>query len=102
SIERFGFAVFVIHPSGIEGIYSSIESIGRAINEDAKAGALVARLRIRERIVRERVAGKERPTVFFLVWPDPLITAGRGAFITELIEIAGCKSISDDLSNEWP
>src|SRR5205807_10336108 len=102
SIERFGFAVFVIHPRGIEGIYSSIASIGRAINEDAKAGALVARLRIRERTVRQRVSGKVKPTVFFLVWADPLITAGRGAFITELVEIAGGKSISDDLPNEWP
>jgi iron complex transport system substrate-binding protein len=102
SIERLGFTVFVVHPHGIEGIYRSIESIGRAINEDAKASALVARLRVRERIVRERVAGKAKPTVFFLVWSDPIMTAGRGAFITELIEIAGAKSISDDLPHEWP
>jgi iron complex transport system substrate-binding protein len=102
SIERLGFTVFVVRPHGIEGIYRSIESIGRAINEDDKAVALVARLRVRERIVRERVAGKGRPTVFFVVWPDPIMTAGRGAFITELIEIAGGKSISDDLPHEWP
>jgi len=102
SIERLGFTVFVVHPRGVEGIYHSIESIGRAINQDDKASALVARLRLRERVVRERVAGKDRPTVFFLVWPDPIMTAGRGAFITELIEIAGGRSISDDLPREWP
>ncbi len=36
------------------------------------------------------------------MWSDPIITAGRGAFITELISIAGGKSVSDDLPNEWP
>jgi len=102
AIEHLGFTVFVIQPHGIAGIYNSIESIGRAINQSTKASELVIRLRERERSVRERVAGKARPTVFFLVWPDPITTAGRGAFVTELIEIAGGKSISDDLPYEWP
>ncbi len=102
SLEHLGVPVFVIHPQGVEGIYQSIESIGRAIDGEAQASALVARLRIRVRSVRERVAGKGTPTVFFLLWPDPVMTAGRGAFITELIEIAGAKSVTDDLPNEWP
>jgi len=37
-----------------------------------------------------------------LLWPDPIITAGRGAFITDLIAIAGGASITRDLANEWP
>ncbi len=102
SIEHLGVPVFVIYPHGVQGIYHSIESIGKAINQDAQASALVARLQKREQIVRRRAAGKGTPTVFFVLWTDPIITAGRGAFITELIGIAGGKSISDDLPNEWP
>jgi iron complex transport system substrate-binding protein len=102
SIERLGIPVFVIYPHGVEGIYHSIGSIGIAINQEAQASALVARLQGREQAVRQRVAGKKAPTVLFLVWTDPIITAGRGAFITELIDIAGGKSVSDDLPNQWP
>jgi len=102
SIQQLGFPVFVIQPHGIEGIYRSIQSVGEAINQDQNAASLIARLQIRERAVRKRVAGKNAPSVFFLLWPDPIITAGRGAFITELIAIAGATSITRDLGTEWP
>jgi iron complex transport system substrate-binding protein len=102
SIEHLGIPVFAIYPHGVEGIYRSIGSIGKAINQEAQASALVERLQERERAVRQRVAGKKTPTVLFVMWTDPIITAGRGAFITELIDIAGGKSVSDDLPNEWP
>lgn len=102
TIERLGLPVFVIHPQGMAGVYRAIENIGRAIHREPQAAVLIARLHERERAVRERVAGKKMPAILFLVWPDPILTAGRGAFITELIEIAGGKSITADLPNEWP
>jgi iron complex transport system substrate-binding protein len=33
---------------------------------------------------------------------DPIITIGKGAFITEIIAAAGGRSITDDLDQEWP
>lgn len=102
SIQQLGFPVFVIQPHGIEGIYRSIQSLGEAINQHQNAASLIARLHDRERAVRARVAGTNSPSVFFLLWPDPIITAGRGAFVTELITIAGATSITRDLPNEWP
>jgi len=101
SIERLGLPVFVVHPLGLEGIYRSIEDIGGVIGEPAKARELVGLLRQREQAVRQRVAGKDAPTVFYVLWHDPIMTAGHGAFITELIEIAGGRSISSDLAAEW-
>jgi ABC-type Fe3+-hydroxamate transport system substrate-binding protein len=65
SIEQMRFPVFVIYPHGIEGIYRSIESIGEAINQPQKAASLIAKLRARESSVREHVADKKPPSVFF-------------------------------------
>jgi ABC-type Fe3+-hydroxamate transport system substrate-binding protein len=101
SIEKLGVPVFVVHPHGLHDIYHSIASIGAAIGAERDAAALVARLRAREDAVRRQVAEGSRPSVFFLLWPDPIMTAGRGAFITELIEVAGGTSITADLPNEW-
>jgi len=102
SIQGLGFPVFIIQPHGIAGIYRSVESIGEAINEQNRASALVRSLRAREDAVRKRVAGEKSPSLLFLLWPDPLMSAGRGAFISELIEIAGGNSITSDVENEWP
>jgi iron complex transport system substrate-binding protein len=102
AMERLGLAVFVIVPHGLQGIYRSMESLGRAIGAELQASALVAKLRGREAAVRQRVAGKPRPTIFYLLWADPIMSAGHGAFITELIETAGGKSVTGDLATEWP
>ena len=102
SIEGLGFPVFVIQPHGIAGVYKSVQSIGEAINERDRASTLVRSLRAREEAVRKRVAGKQSPSLFFVLWPDPLMSAGKGAFITELIEIAGGNSITAGVENEWP
>ncbi len=36
------------------------------------------------------------------MWYDPIITIGKHAFITEIIETAGAKSVTDDLIPDWP
>ena len=113
-IERLGVPVFLVSPSGLAGLYRSIASIGLALGRQADAAALVERLRRRERGVREQAASsatsspaslgtqsKTQPTVFFAISLSPCITAGRGAFITELLEAAGARSVTADLPQEW-
>ncbi len=41
------------------------------------------------------------PSVFLVLSLDPCITAGRGAFITELIASAGARPITNDLPQDW-
>lgn len=101
-LERLGIPTFVIHPRGISGIYASISNLGNVLDRKKGADDLLTSLQSRERQVRERVKGKPGPRVFFLLWPDPVMTAGKNAFITELIEIAGGKSVTDDIARDWP
>ena len=42
------------------------------------------------------------PRVFMPIWYDPITTIGKNAFITEIIEAAGGRSVTDDLATEWP
>ena len=101
-IERMGIPVFLVNPSGLAGLYRSIEGIGRALGRESDAAALVVRLRQRERRVREQAApSAARPTVFFAISLDPCITAGGRAFVTELLEAAGARSVTGDLPQEW-
>jgi iron complex transport system substrate-binding protein len=101
-LERLGSPVFMVDPHGIEGIYASILSIGRALNREPDAKALVARLRTRVDKVKARVSGKPRVRVFMAIWYDPVMTIGKRAFISELIEAAGGCSVTDDIAQEWP
>jgi iron complex transport system substrate-binding protein len=100
-VERMGVPVFLVNASGIEGLYSSIASIGRVVGRERESTALVAQLRIRERKIRSEAATGSRPTVFFAISIDPCITAGHRAFITELLSAAGARSVTDDIAQEW-
>ena len=101
-LERLGIVVFMISTHGVEGIYQSITSLGRALNRENSARDLVARLRAREAQVRRQVNGKPVVSILMPVGYDPILTIGKHAFITELIEIAGGHSVTSDLDQDWP
>ena len=101
-LQRLGIPVFIVDPHGIEGIYASILRLGWALNREPDANTLVARLRTRVDAVKARVSGKPKVRVFMAIWYDPVMTIGKRAFISELIDAAGGRSVTDDIAQEWP
>ena len=101
-LEQIGIAVFMVAPHGFEGIYRSIASLGVALNREEQAHSLIQRLRTREAAVRQRASGKPAVSLLMPIWYDPIVTVGKRAFITELIEIAGGRSVTSDIEQEWP
>jgi iron complex transport system substrate-binding protein len=101
-LEHLGVAVFVLNPHGIEGILSSILSLGKALDREESAMGLVSELRARLKAVEVRVETKPLIRVFMPIWYDPVVTIGKHAFITEFIRAAGGRSVTDDLNQEWP
>jgi iron complex transport system substrate-binding protein len=101
-LEAVGIPVYLVDPKGLAGILKSVSSVGDALNRTVQATALNASLSSRITAVRARSAGKPRPKVLLPVWYDPIITIGKHAFITEIIETAGAQSVTDDLIPDWP
>ena len=101
-LERAGIPIFLVSPHGIAGIFHSVESVGIALNRASQADALVHSLQQRVEAVRMRTKGLPAPRVFMPIWYDPITTIGKNAFITEIIEAAGGRSVTDDLASEWP
>ena len=101
-IERLGIPVYLIDPHGIEGLLHSVRSLGEVLGREREATVLANSLQQRIAAVRARTQGLARPTVFMPIWYDPIITIGRGSFISEIIAAAGGRSITGDLIPEWP
>ncbi|HEX5483327.1 MAG TPA: cobalamin-binding protein [Terriglobia bacterium] len=101
-LDHLGIPVFVVHPLGLEGILESINQIGQATNREPAAQELVKRLEAREARVAARVRGLPRPKVFVVIWYQPVITVGKGAFVTDVITAAGGRSVTADIPQAWP
>jgi iron complex transport system substrate-binding protein len=101
-LERFGIPVFLVNPRDLAGILHTDTTIGQALNREPEAKALNTRLQQRIEAVKARTHGLSAPTVFMPVWYDPITTIGRHAFITEIVAAAGSRSVTDDMSADWP
>jgi len=101
-LQNVGVPVYLVDPHGLSGILRSVGSVGEALNRVPQAAALNASLNQRIAAVRARSAGKPAPRVLVPVWYDPIITIGKNAFISQLVETAGAKSVTDDLLPDWP
>jgi iron complex transport system substrate-binding protein len=101
ALQRLGIPVFLFNTGNLSNIYHTVELVGRIMGREREATALIASLRMRESKVRAQSTSKDKPTVLLVLSIDPLITAGRNAFITEMISAAGGKSVTDDLAQDW-
>lgn len=95
-------AVFVTDPRDLEGVFRTIDQIGRIVGHQQQAEQLIQKLRDRTRAVEEAVKGKQPVRVFFQVSAEPLIAPGRDAFVTDLMRRAGAISVTADVATAWP
>lgn len=101
-LERLGLPVFVVRPEGLDGVYASIQAVGRLLGRPTRARALVEVMRSRVRWVAEQVARRPRVRVLYVLWPDPLITAGRGSVIDDLVRLAGGENVAGRIALRYP
>jgi iron complex transport system substrate-binding protein len=101
-LQSQNIAVFVTDPHDLDGVFKSIEQIGKILNHEQQAQALVQSLRERTNAVEQAV--KQTPPVrtFYQVSAEPLYTAGHDAFVTDLMRRAGGASVTGDVPGAWP
>lgn len=101
-LQNQNIAVFVTDPHDLEGIFHSIEQVGRILGQTEQAGQLVKSLRQRTSAVELAVRQEPLVRVFYQVSGEPLYTIGKDAFLTDLIRRAGAVSVTADVPGAWP
>jgi len=86
----------------VADVTSLMRRLGELTGREAAAGPLVAGLEQRIVAVKKAVLPLARPRVLYVLWPEPLIVPGRGAIVTELIQLAGGQSLTADDPDAWP
>jgi len=105
ALEQVGIPVVALAARTFDEVYADIQLAGRLTGHPEEAAQVVAQMKQRVAAVQEKVAAippEERLTVFWEVWDEPLITAGPGTFIGQMIEMAGGVNIFADVTEDWP
>ena len=101
-LARLKIPVYVVNPITVEDVLDLLSRLGRLADRGEAADRAVAALRERIQAVSARVAGRPRPRVLYVLWPDPLIVPARDALVSELIALAGGDSVTADGGQGYP
>jgi len=92
-----GLNVYVSRADSLEGIFADITALGRVLERAKEADALVASLR-----ARVGTAPASLVSCAMIVWPSPLVVAGPGSHVGDLLRAAGCANVAGDASQPYP
>lgn len=103
-LEKLGLKVIVSDPKNIPELFESIIQIGKATGREQEARLLVEGMRARIDIIKfmvEKIREDKRPKVFIEIWHDPIMTAGPGSIVDEILTLAGGKNIAYDVPRAY-
>lgn len=102
-VSSLGVPVLCLFSPDIAHLEQSVLLLGRATGQDSQARKALASFQARVGAVDKQVAALKgsRPVVFIDISPSPLMTAGKGTFMDELVERAGGSNLAQDLGKGY-
>jgi len=105
-LTDLGVKIYVVEANTIDEVYMEITNMGRILGKDTEARELVDELKKQVEGISSKVAGlteDKKPKVFYEVWNEPLMSAGKNTSINDLIEKAGgINIVAADGLEGWP
>ena len=116
TIEKNGISVYVMNPSGLDGVFHNLEQLGVMFGTNEATTKLVDELSKRESRVRELLGTFPVPDetwadyekrvvpqkVFVQISKEPLFTIGKDAFLNDLLMSAGGRSVTESVPSAFP
>lgn len=101
-LQALGHTIYVDYPRDFDGIARSIRNFGVLTGNEASADAAAASLLDSMRGLRERFGARPPVSVFYQVWPEPLITVNDRQIIGQSIALCGGRNIFAQLDSLSP
>ena len=101
-LERMNIKTYVLNPHDINDVLSDITEIGNVTGQRSIAQELTGSLTRRINTVKKKAMEGRQKRVIYLVSANPIISAGPGSFIHDLIITAGGINVLTDSPIRYP
>ena len=116
TLEQNGIAVYVTNPLSFSDVIEELKKLAGILGTEDRANQVINALIEREKTVHQavgtyRLNGEDDTAydrrvqtvrVFLQISDEPLFTIGQGAFLNNLIEAAGGRSVTADVETAYP
>jgi len=103
-LQKLGFKIIVSDPKNIPELFESIIEIGEVTGKQDEAESMVSNMRKRIAAITAKVKKvplDKRPKAFIEIWYDPIMTAGPGSIVAEILNLAGGINIAYDAPRSY-
>ena len=101
-LEKLGMKVYVVDPKTYDGTIATIENIGKLAGTEDGATAVADKMTAARQEVQAKVGDLAPATTFLEIYSKPLMTAGSGTFIDDMITLAGGENIGAQAGAGFP
>jgi len=103
-LEALGIPCFAVGPQDLDAVLGTIERVGALLGAEARGHAEANALRRRAEDVRAaaRTGPGPEPAVLFALSTEPIIAAGSGTFLDEMIRLAGGRNVAARFGGRYP
>ncbi len=101
-LEGLGMKVFVVDPKTYDGVVADIAALGKLTGSETKAQQVVAQMTQAKADVQAKVGSLAKASTFLEIYSKPLMTAGSGTFIDDMITLAGGTNIGAQAGSGFP
>ena len=105
-LKDAGIEVYVSNAVSIDAVKQEVLDIGKLTGHEKEAQKVVkemnASLSRTEKYIKSKRKGKAAPKVYWEVWNDPMMSAGKNSFMNDIIQKAGGNNIFGNLAEAYP
>ena len=102
ALEEMGIPCFAVAPQDLEAVFTAIDRLGNLLGAADRGRVEADALRRRAQLARSSSDDAEKPAVLFVVSIAPIIAAGGGTFMDELVRLAGGRNAAARFSGRYP
>lgn len=89
-------------PESIDEVIDTINRLGKLTGKVEEAKELTDSMNAKKDEILSKIADAEPKRVFYEIWHEPLMAAGPGSFMDELMTMARGENIAKDADGEYP
>jgi iron complex transport system substrate-binding protein len=101
-LEELKVPVLVVDTRTMEGLSSAVKLLSKVVSDPEEGRVLNAKIQATFEEVAQRTSSGVRPRVLMVVGHQPLVVAGGGVFMDELIHAAGGVNVAGKTDQEYP
>jgi len=101
-LRSLNIKTYVFRARRLHELPEGIRDLGAVLDRREEANTLASEIESTINMFKERSRETKKKKVLFIIWPGPLIVAGSGTIVDDVITLLGAKNIASEAKTSYP